>query len=331
MDFDRKSAKILGTGSYVPERVLTNEEIEQMVPNTNAEWTYRKLGVRERHIAGAHESTADLAILASKMALDKAGITPNDLDLIILGTTTPRRPAPSTACYIQHQLSAEHCAAFDLSAVCSSFIYSMVVGTQFIQSGAYKNVLVIGADTFSKITDWSRRDCVFFGDGAGAAVLTACPMGEGVLSFDLGSDGSEEFAWTIPAGGSEMPTTHETLEKGLNFWHMDGQAVYNMATLRIPQTLQRSLEKAGMSISDIDHVLPHQPSMNVLKKTAEIMDIPFNKFYTNMDKYANTSAATVAIILDEAVKSGSLKEGDIVAFAAVGAGWAWGSLIMRWS
>jgi 3-oxoacyl-[acyl-carrier-protein] synthase-3 len=207
----------------------------------------------------------------------------------------------------------------------------MVVGTQFIQSGSYENVLVIGADTFSKITDWRRRDCVFFGDGAGAAVLSSCPFGEGVLSFDLGADGSEDFAWTIPAGGSETPTTHQTLDDGLNFWHMDGHAVYNMATLRIPQTLQRSLEKAGLSISDIDHILPHQPSMSVLKKTAEIMNIPFSKFYTNMDRYANTSAATVAIILDEAVNSGSLKKGDIVAFAAVGAGWTWGSLIMRWS
>lgn len=324
------SAKIIGTGSYVPKKTLTNEEIEKLVPGTNADWTFKNLGISERHIAGEDESTGDLAVNASKIALEHARMDPKDIDLIILATTTPRRPAPSTACYVQFQLGAVNSAAFDLSAVCSGFIYGMVVGTQFIQSGTYKNVLVIGADTFSKITDWKRRDCVFFGDGAGAAILSICPKGEGVLSYDLGADGYEEFAWTIPAGGSEKPTSAETLEKGLNYWHMDSTAVYNMATKRIPQTLQRSLERANLSISDIDHVLPHQPGINILKNSANAMGIPFEKFHTNMDKYANTSAGTVAIILDEVNKKGALDNGDIVAFAAVGAGWTWGSMIMRW-
>lgn len=330
MENKQMSAKIIGTGSYVPKKVLTNEDIELINPKTNANWTYANLGIKERHIAAEDESTADLAIAAAKEAIKSAGISAKDLDLIILGTTTPRRPAPSTACYVQNQLGAFNSAAFDLAAVCSSFIYSLIVGTQFIQSGACKYVLIIGADTFSKITNWNRRDCVFFGDGAGAVVITACPAGEGVLSFDFGADGSEEFAWTIPAGGSEKPQTHDTLDQGLNFWEMDGQAVYNMAINRIPETLQKSLQKAGLSVSDIDHVLPHQPSINVLKKTAEIMGVPFSKFHTNMDKYANTSAATVGIILDETVKAGLINKGEIVAFAAVGAGWAWGSLIMKW-
>ena len=326
----KSSAKIIGTGSYVPERVLTNEEIEKTVPGANAEWTFNKLGISERRIARDNESSADLALLAARRAIADAGIQPSDIDLIVVGTTTPRRIAPSTACFVQHHLGAFECPAFDLAAVCSSFIYSMSIGLQFIVSGTYQHVLVIGVDTFSKITDWSRRDCVFFGDGAGAAVLTSCPVGVGILSIDLGADGSEDWAWTVLAGGSELPTSLETLKKDLHFWQMDGKAVYRMATHRIPLTINRSLEKANLTVADVAHVVPHQPGIGVLREAAEIMGIPFEKFHTNMDRYANTSAATVGITLDEANKSGNLKPGDIVVFAAVGAGWTWGSMIMRW-
>ena len=285
MDYDPKlSAKIIGTGSYVPERILTNENIEMQVPGSNAEWTYSKLGIRKRHIAGDDESTADLAMVAAKQAIEMAGISPRDIDLIIVGTTTPRRIAPSTACYLQHHLGTFECPAFDLAAVCSSFIYGMTVGLQFIVSGAYKNVLIVGADTLSKITDWTRRDCVFFGDGASAVVLSACSVGEGILSFDLGADGSEDWAWTVLAGGSELPTSQATLDNRLHFWQMDSKAVYQMATNRIPQTVKLSLMKAGLTTKDIDHVIPHQPGIGVLHKTAELMGIPFEKFHTNMDK-----------------------------------------------
>ncbi|MBU2578431.1 ketoacyl-ACP synthase III [Patescibacteria group bacterium] len=325
------SARVIGTGSYLPLKILTNKEIETQVPGTNADWTYKKLGIDERRIAAINESTGDLAIKAAEKALEASELDPKDLDLIILGTTTPRRPAPSTACFVQHQLGATNSVAFDISAVCSSFIYGMVIASQFIVSGTYENILVIGADTMSKITDWERRDCVFFGDGAGAAILSKCPEGEGILSFDLGSDGSEDFAWTIPAGGSEQPTSEETLKDRSHFWQMDGKAVYNMAIERLPMTLERSLKIANLTINDIDHIIPHQPSIGILKKTAEIMNIPFEKFHTNMDKYANTSAATVGITLDEAVRSKAVKPNDIIAFAAVGAGWTWGSLIVKWS
>lgn len=326
-----RSAKIIGIGSYVPNRVLTNEEIEKKVVGTNAEWTWTNLGINERRIAGEDESSGTLALEAARRAIKDANISPEQLDLIIVGTTTPRRVAPSTACYVQHQLGAINSSAFDLMAVCSGFIYGMSVGLQFISSGAYNKVLIIGSDTFSKITDWERRDCVFFGDGAGAVVLSPCLAGEGILSFDLGADGSEDFAWTVLGGGSETPTSAETVAQKLHYWTMDGSAVFRMAVNRIPFTLERSLSKAELSKDDIDHIIPHQPSIKILKKTAEVTNIPFEKFHTNMDRYANTSAATIPLLLDEVSKAGKIKNGDIVAFVAVGAGWAWGSMITRWN
>jgi len=326
----KQSARIIGTGSYVPERVLTNEEIERTVRGTSAEWTQRKLGIGERHIARDDQSTADLALESARRAVRDANLSPRDIDLIIVATTTPRRIAPSTACYVQHHLGATDCPAFDLAAVCSGFVYSMSVGLQFIIAGVYRNVLLIGADCFSKITDWTRRDCVFFGDGAGAAVLTSCPVGQGILSCDLGADGSGENGWTVLAGGSELPASLDTLAQQLHYWQMDGKAVYRMATSRIPLTVKRSLKKAGLGAADVDHVIPHQPSIGILKATAELIDVPFEKFHISMQKYANMSAASVPVMLDEANRQGRLKPGDVIVFAAVGSGWAWGSLVMRW-
>jgi 3-oxoacyl-[acyl-carrier-protein] synthase-3 len=321
----------VGTGAFVPGRRLTNEEIESSTPGTNARWTYEKLGIRERRIAGPDESTGDLAVEAGRRAIADAGLGPGDIDLIIVCTTTPRRVAPSTACYVQHELGARNCPAFDLAAVCSGFIYGLGVGSQFISAGIYRHVLVIGADTFSKITDWTRRDCVFFGDGAGAVVLGACPAGEGILAIDLGADGSEHDAWTVLGGGSETPTTRESVEKGLHFWEMDGKAVYDMAIERIPWTLGRSLRSAGLTVRDIDHVIPHQPSLQILKRSAELIGVPFERFHVNMDRYANTSAATIPLVLHEAREAGRIQPGQVLAFIAVGAGWTWGSVIMRWA
>ena len=333
MNFNESSlraAGILGTGAYVPSTILTNEEIEATIPGTNAKWIYEQLGIRERRISSAHESTGDLATEAGRRAIANANLTPRDIGLIIVCTTTPRRIAPSTACYVQHQLGAHECPAFDLAAVCSGFIYGLAVAAQFVTSGIYKNILVIGADTFSKITDWNRRDCVFFGDGAGAVVVGCCQQGEGILSIDLGADGSEHDAWTVLAGGSELPTSTETLENRLHYWQMDGKAVYEMATYRIPWTLGRSLQKAGISLQDIHHVIPHQPSIKILKKSADILGIPFRLFHTNMDRYANTSAAAVPLLLHEVHEAGQLTKGQHLAFLAVGAGWTWGSAIIRW-
>ena len=326
----QRSAYIVGTGACVPRRVVTNEDIERTVTGAKAKWARDHLGIRERRIADAKESTGDLAVGAARMALRNANILASDIGLIIVCTTTPRRIAPSTACYVQQQLGATECPAFDLAAVCSGFIYGVAVASQFLYSGVYKSALVIGADTFSKITDWRRRDCVFFGDGAGAVVLKSCDATKGILAVDLGADGTQHDAWTVRAGGSDLPATVETLGQGMHYWEMDGKAVYNMAIHRIPWTLGRSLQSAGLTAQDIDHVIPHQPSVQILKRSAELLSIPFERFHTNMDRYANTSAATIPLVLHEANEAGHLKDGQILAFIAVGAGWTWGSLIMRW-
>lgn len=326
-----RSARIVGTGSYLPEQRRTNLEIEKLVPGTSATWTASTLGILERRIATEEQSTAHLAVGAARRALDDAKMTPRDIDLIIVGTATPHRLAPSTACYVQRQLGINRAAAFDLGAVCSSFVYAVTVALQFIRAGQFRTALVIGADTFSKITDWSRRDCVFFGDGAGAAILAACPAESGFLSCDLGADGSGWESWTVPAGGSECPASTATVAAGRHFWQMDGKAVYQMALERIPQTVERSLRDAGIDASMVDHVIPHQPNVRILRDVADLIHVPFSKFHVNMDCYANTAAASVAIALDDAKRGGSLSSGQIILLVAVGAGWTWGSMVLRWA
>lgn len=324
-----RNVKIIGTGSYTPDKIYTNEYLETII-DTNAKWIENTLGIKERHIASDEEATSDLAYEAGKRAIEHAGLTENDIDLIIVATSTPDRLAPSTACFVQHKLQASNAVAFDIAAVCSGFLFGMSVASQFIASGIYDHVLVIGADTFSKITDWTRRDCVFFGDGAGAAVMTHCEDGQGILSFRLYSDSQGIHHWTIPAGGSEQPATHETVEKRLHYFQMNGKEVYKAATQVLPQAINQVLKDTGLSIADIDLMIPHQPSIGILKKTAEIIGLPFEKVMTSMDKYANTSGGTVPIMLDEVNRSGKLKSGMNILFAAVGGGWTYGASIIKW-
>lgn len=325
-----RNVKIIGTGSYVPEKVLTNKELEKMIP-TNSKWIEENLGIKERRIASIKEATSDLAAKAALQAIENAGLTKDDIDLIIVATATPDRLAPSTAAIVQDKIQAYNSVAFDISAVCSGFLYGMSVATQFIAAGVYENVLVIGADTFSKITDWTRRDAVFFGDGAGAAVFSNGNAYEGFGAFRLYTDGRGKFNYTLPAGGSEMPATHETIDKGLHFFQMNGRAVYDTATEVLPKAIRQILEDTGFSIDDIDYLIPHQPSIQILKKTAEIIGLPWEKVMTNMDRYANTSGGTIPILLDEVNKSGRLKRGDTILFAAVGSGWTYGTAILKWS
>ncbi|PKH62385.1 ketoacyl-ACP synthase III [Shewanella sp. Choline-02u-19] len=325
-----RNVKILGTGSYTPEYILTNEELSKMV-STTPDWIEKNLGIKERRIVKGDECTSDLASKAALSAIDNAGLTKDDIDLIIVATATPDRPAPSTAAIVQDKISASNAVAFDISAVCSGFLYGMSVASAFISSGVYDNVLVIGADTFSKITDWTRRDAVFFGDGAGAAVLTNTKETEGFLATRLYTDGSGKFNFTVPAGGSEIPTTQETVEQGLHFFQMNGQAVFDTATKALPKAINQVLEDTGLKVDDIDLMIPHQPSIRILQKTAEIIGLPFDKVMTNMDKYANTSGGTIPILLDEMHRSGRIKKGDIILFAAVGSGWAYGASIIKWA
>lgn len=324
-----RNVRIIGTGSYTPATVYTNKYLETLVP-TSDEWIESTLGIRERRIA-VDETTSDLAAKAARSALENANLDPLDIDLVILSTTTPDRPAPSTACFVQEKIGARNAAAFDLNAVCSGFLYATSVGAQFVSAGTYDNVLIIGADTFSKITDWKRRDCVFFGDGAGAAVLSHANEGEGFMSVRLYADGRGKFAWTIPAGGSEMPTCERTVKDRLHFFQMNGREVYNTAVTVLPSAIREVLQDASLSIDDVKFLIPHQPSIGILKETARRLSLPFEKVLTNMDRYANTSSGTIPILLDETNKRSMLQKGDVVVFAAVGAGWAWGAIAMRWA
>lgn len=323
-----RNVKIIGTGSYVPEKVYTNEYLETII-DTNSQWIYDNVGIRERHIAHEQQATSDLATKAAQNAITDAGLTPEEIDLIIVATATPDRKAPSTAAFVQHKLQAHNAAAFDIAAVCSGFLFGMSVASQFIAAGVYNNVLVIGADTFSRITDWSRRDAIFFGDGAGAAVLSAANVTEGFLAYRLYTDTREEMlGFTVPAGGSETPITADNFDQ--QYFQMNGKTVFQSAVKVLPKAINQVLTDTGLSVKDIDIMIPHQPSIRILKKTAEIIGLPFEKVMTNMDKYANTSGGTIPILLDEVNRAGKIKKGDIVLFAAVGSGWTFGASIIKW-
>lgn len=325
-----RKVRIIGTGSYTPEKVYTNKYLTTIV-ETSDEWIYKNLGIKERRIAEDTQTTSDLAYEASKKAILDAGLTKDEIDLIIVATSTPDRLAPSTAAILQDKLQAYNAVAFDIAAVCSGFLYGMSVASQFIASGVYDNVLVVGADTFSKITDWKRRDCVFFGDGAGAAVLTSENDEHGFIAFRLYTDGRGKDSFTIPAGGSELPASEDTIAKGLHYFQMNGKAVFETGTKVLPIAIKQVLEDSNLTIDDVDLMIPHQPSIGILKKTAEVIGLPFAKVMTNMEKYANTSGGTIPIMLDEACKSGRVKDGDNILFAAVGSGWTYGAAIIKWS
>lgn len=329
MKFSSKSVKIVGTGSYLPERIVTNKELE-LAANTNDAWIFKNLGIKERRIKSDMETTSDLATEAGKKAILAAGLEPDDIDLIIVATTTPDRKAPSTACIVQEKIKATNASAFDISAVCSGFIYGFVTGAQFILSGMHKHVLVIGAESFSTIVDWTRRDCVFFGDGAGAAVLSVCDKNQGLLSARIYSDGTGKDHFTIFGGGSELPINKENYDEGYQYFTMNGKEVFDTATVVIPSAVEAVLQEADLTVSDVDYLVPHQPSINILKKSAEKLGLPFEKVMTNMDKYANTSGATIPIILDETIRSGKVKKGDKLVLAGVGSGWTWGAAVVQW-
>jgi 3-oxoacyl-[acyl-carrier-protein] synthase-3 len=279
-----------------------------------------RLGIRERRVASAAagETTASLATAAGRAALAAAGVDAGSLDLVVVATATPDRRAPATACAVQAALGAQPAAAFDLAAVCSGFLYGLGVVTALVEAGRAQRVLLIGADTFSTITDWTDRQCVFFGDGAGAAVIESGRVDYGLLSIELYADGSGIDGFTVPAA------------PGATF-RMDGGAVYDTATSVLPDAIAGALAGAGVRPDDVDLVVPHQPSVRILQETAERTGIPFERFVTTMDSYANTASASVGVTLDHAVRSGRLHHGDIVVFAAVGSGWTWGAGVMRWA
>jgi 3-oxoacyl-[acyl-carrier-protein] synthase-3 len=325
-----RNVKIIGTGSYVPETIYTNEYLESILP-TSSEWIYTNVGIKQRHIAAPNQATSDLAAEAGKLAVQNSGLSVEEVDLIIVATATPDRKAPSTAAIVQNKIGAKNAAAFDINAVCSGFLFAMSIASQYVASGVYNSILVIGADTFSKITDWTKREAIFFGDGAGAAVVTSANVTEGFLAYRIYTDTSNEmFGFTIPGGGSEITLNSDNINDGLHYFQMDGKTVYNSATKVLPEAINQVLQDTGLSINNIDLMIPHQPSIRILKKTAELVGLPFEKVMHNMEKYANTSGGTIPILLDELNRAGKLKRGSIILFAAVGSGWTYGASIIKW-
>lgn len=320
------NAFIKGTGSYVPPKILKNDFFEAI--GSSDEWIFKNLGIKERRIA-VGEVTSDLAYKAGLNALENTDVQPEDIDLIIVATSTPDRQAPSTACFVQEKMGAFQAVAFDISAVCSGGLYGIAIAAQFIQTGMYQNVLVIGADTFSTITDWERKDSVFFGDGAGAILMSATTEDKGFVAFDLHADGRGKYHFNIPAGGSELPASKETLEQKLHYFQMNGKEVFETATRVLPETINKILAENQLTTDDVDWVIPHQPSIRILRETARKVNIPFEKVMTNMDRYANTSGGTIPIVLDETYRSGKIQPGNLLLFAAVGSGWTWGSALYK--
>ncbi len=325
------NAGILGTGFYVPEKIMTNADLEKIV-ETSDEWIVERTGIKERRIAEDNQPMSDLALRAAKAALADAGVAAEDLDLIIVATLTSDRIIPSTACMIQNLLGAKHAAAFDLSAACSGFAYAASVAAQFIGTGAYKKALVIGAETLSKYINWEDRNtCVLFGDGAGAAVLGQVEEGYGILSFDLGSDGSGGDAIQIPSSGSLMPVSKESIDQKLNLIHMNGRDVFKFAVKAMGKTVKNSLAKIDMPQEKIDWLVPHQANIRIIESAAKRLSMPMDKVIVNIHKYGNMSAACIPIALAEAAAAKRFKKGDIIALSGFGAGLTWASCIIRWS
>lgn len=324
------SVGITGTGGFLPEKELSNFDIEKMVETTD-EWIRTRTGISNRRIADASVATSDLATEAAKIALNDAGISPEDLDLIIVATVTPDMSFPSTACIVQKNLGAKTAVAFDIEAACSGFIYGMTVGEQFIKTGMYKNVLVIGAETLSKIVDWKDRNtCVLFGDGAGAVVLQKVDDGYGILSTNLGSDGASGGYLTQPAGGSRIPASIESVENNLHFVQMDGSEVFKFAVRIMEKSAIQAIESCGLKIDEIDYLVPHQANIRIIEAAAKRLDLPMDKVHVNLNKYGNMSAASVPVALDEAVRQGNIKRGDVITLVAFGGGLTWGASVIKW-
>lgn len=320
---------IIGVGEYLPQKVLTNADLEKMV-NTSDEWITTRTGIKQRRLAAKNEATSDLAVKASKQALDEARLKPKELDLIIVATITPDMPFPSVACTLQHALLAKNAVCFDISAACAGFIYALAVAQQFIARGTYKNALVVGAEVLSSITDWQDRStCILFGDGAGAAVLAEVKSG-GILSTYLSSDGSKAKLLMIPGGGSRNPTTYETIDKGLHYIKMEGNEIFKLAVTLMAEAARIVLKKAGLECKNVDLVIPHQANMRIIMAMAKKLGLPQGKIYLNIEKYGNMSSASTATALCEAVREGRIKKGDIVLLDAFGAGLVWGACVIKW-
>lgn len=323
-------ARIIGTGSYAPKKILTNHDLEKMV-DTSDEWITERTGIKERRIADRHQTTSDLAYEASKKALKAAGLDPKDIDLIIAATTTPDMVMPNLGCRIQEKLGAKKAAAFDVYAACSGFIYGLSIASAFIRSGVYSNILLVGAELLSRFVDWQdRATCVLFGDGAGAAVLQRHEGRRGVLSTHLHSDGAYGDFLYVPAGGTLHPPTQETVQKRMHYIKMKGNETFKVAVRALEDVVQEAIEHNKIRPEDIDLFVPHQANLRIIQAMAKRLNMPMEKVVVTIHKYGNTSAASIPMALDEAVREGRVKDNDLLLFEAFGGGLTWASALVKW-
>ncbi len=329
-NFQGRTCSITGVGSYVPERILTNADLEKMVETTD-EWITTRTGIKERRIAAANEFTSDLATKAAERAIKMAGITADQIDIIIVATLTPDMPFPSTACFVQRKLGALRAAAFDMEAACSGFIYALEIGMQFIASHTYETVLVIGAEKLSSITNWKDRNtCVLFGDGAGAAILQNRQNSHGLLTAVMGADGNKADLLSMPGGGSACPATPASVAAGLHYLRMDGKETFKNAVNAMVSAATEAMRRCEVDITRIKCVIPHQANQRIVDAVGERLGAKPGQVFINLHKYGNTSAASVAIALDEAVASGKILRGDLILLVVFGAGLTWGAAVIEW-
>ncbi|GBD99869.1 3-oxoacyl-[acyl-carrier-protein] synthase 3 protein 1 [bacterium BMS3Abin07] len=323
-------AGITGTGSFVPEKVLTNHDIEKMV-DTSDEWIIERTGIRERRIAEDGINTSDLAVEAAKRALDRACLRARDIDLIIVATVTGDMPLPSTACFVQKKLKAKKAAAFDINAACSGFTFGLSVANAYIKSCMAKRVLLIGAETLSRITDWEDRStCVLLGDGAGAVVVEPSDNDSGIWSVDIFTDGSIWNLLNVPAGGSAFPASEETVKNRMHFLKMKGNETFKIAVRTLEKAVVDTLKKNRISASDVSLLVPHQANLRIIQATAKRLNMNMDKVVVNVDRYGNTSAASIPIALDEACRQGRIRKGDFILLESFGGGLTWSSALIKW-
>jgi 3-oxoacyl-[acyl-carrier-protein] synthase-3 len=327
---DSKKVSIIGTGSYMPEKILTNADLQKIVDTTD-EWIMTRTGIKERRTVVDGEATSDLAVRAARNALEVAKLSPEDLDVIIIGTVTPDHVFPSTACYVQTKLGTRQIPAFDISAACSGFLYALTTGYQFIANGPYKNALVIGAECLTRITDYTDRNtCILFGDGAGAVILQKSDTGHEILYTNVAADGSGADMMHMPAGGSKNPASHKTVDDKHHYIQLRGREVFKFAVLKMTQQIKEAMAKTHLKIEDIKLIVPHQVNMRILEAAAEKIGISMDRLVINIEKRGNSSAASLPMALDEVARSGRLQKGDNIILVAFGGGLTWGSTVIRW-
>lgn len=323
-------AKIISTGSYLPEKILTNDDLEKIV-DTSDTWITERTGIKERRIAADDQSASDLAYFASKTAIERAGITVDSIELIIVATISGDMQIPATACFLQHRLGAVNASAFDINAACSGFIFGLSLVQAYIESGLYKRILLVGTEVLSKFTDWEDRNtCVLFGDGAGAVIIEPSKGESGIVSVEIHSDGSMSEILNLPGGGSRTPASCESVDSRLHYIKMKGNETYKVAVRAFERLAKNALEKNNLSIEDIALFIPHQANSRIITATANRIGLPMEKVMMNLDKRGNTSAASVPMALDEAVTAGRVKEGDYILLEAFGGGLTWASALIKW-